>query len=246
MFESPAPMAEPPGQSAPSLWSCPWFYALFSCFLLLALLGARLISTGDLGFHLRAGQWILQNHFVPFHDPFTYTVPDHDYLDMHWLFQVSLYIQYFHGGYALVSVANIFLILLAFAITFKRLRDTGAPFWMCVILLGAVVMASQERFQPRPEIFSWVFMGLMLWVLESRTHRGRNLLFLLPVIQILWANTEGLFGIGCALLSFNLLSHYLGKKPPDHSWPNIQPGLWRYAWPTPISSGARFSPFPMW
>ena len=215
MHEGPSILAESPGKSALSLWSSPWWYATLSCFMLLALLGTRLISSNDLGFHLRAGQWILQNHKVPSSDPFTYTVPDHDYLDMHWLYQVLLYIQYVIGGYALVTLANISLILLAFAITFRRMRDTGAPSWMRVVLFSVVLLASQERFEVRPEIFSWVFMGLMLWVLESRTNRTRNLLFLLPVIQILWANMEGLFGIGCALLSFYLLSQYLGKGRPD-------------------------------
>ncbi len=38
-----------------------------------------------MGFHLRAGQWILQNHAFPDKDLFTYTVNQNDYVDLHWL-----------------------------------------------------------------------------------------------------------------------------------------------------------------
>ncbi len=209
--ENPAPTAGPDR----SLKINPWFYALLSCFLLLVFFGARLINDFDLGYHLKGGQWILENHTFPSKDTYTYTVPDHDYVDLHWLYQVPLYLLYRLGGYSLLSLTNIAALLLVFFITYRRLRLTGAPLWMCVLLLGVVLIGSEIRFQVRPEILSWLLMCLTLWILELRLTGGKNLLYLLIPIQVVWANVEGLFLIGWGLLAFYLVSGYLHARKAD-------------------------------
>ena len=101
-----------------SLISDPWFYGLLSCFILLVIFGARLITDFDLGYHLKGGQWILGNHAFPSKDTYTYTVSGHEYVDIHWLYQVALYLLYLIGGYSLITIANIVLIFLVFFLTF--------------------------------------------------------------------------------------------------------------------------------
>ncbi len=196
-------------------WSNPWAYALACCFLLLILFGAHRINDTDMGFHLRTGQWILENHWVPTQEPFAYTVPGHEYLDMEWLYQVPLYLLYVMGGYTLISLAHITLIVLAFFLLFRRLRITGASLWLCAFLMAAAVMASEIRCRVRPEVLSWVLMGLMLWVLESRNRKKGDLLFWLPFIQWLWVNTEGLFGLGLGLMGFYWISNLVHTHKND-------------------------------
>lgn len=194
----------------------PWIFPLFACFLLLALLSARLIDDSDLGFHLRSGQWILENHRFPSQDPFTYTVPDHAYTDMEWLYQVPLYLAYKIGGYTILSLLHIGLILAAFVLVIARLLRTGAPLWFSVLLFTAIILSAEFRFRTRPEILSWVLMGLTLWVLESWTNRNR--LFLLPLIQWVWVNTEGLFFIGWGLIFFYCASFYFHSHKIDRKF----------------------------
>ncbi len=193
----------------------PWFYTLLSCFILLLLFGARPFTSPDLGFHLKEGQWILENHHIPYMDNLTYTVSNHPYLDIHWLYQVFTFLLFQIGGYSILSVMNISLILVVFFITFKRIQWTGAPLWMCVLLLGVAIVASENRFLLRPEIPSWLLMSLMLWVLETRDNHKRDYLFLLPFIQVIWVNSEGLFGIGCVLMAIFILSSFLTAGPID-------------------------------
>ncbi len=205
------------GEAAPrrSLFSGSWFWPLLSCFLLTALLAARFITDLDLGFHLRGGQWILQNHWVPSKDAYTYTVPDHQYLDIHWLYQVLLYLVYLVGGYSLLTLCNIFLITAAFALAWIRLRENGVPAWMGVLLMGAAAWVCEIRFQVRPEIISWVLLGMMLWVLEERAGKRKDLLFLLPLIQIIWANVEGLFALGWGVMAVFLVSSVIHDRRID-------------------------------
>jgi len=189
--EIPSPN-EKPGAS--------WKWALAACFLLLALLGSRLLSDSDLGFHLKGGQWIAQNHRWITQDSYTYTAAGNPYLDIHWLYQVFLYIIYRLGGYPFLSALNLLILGLVFFLALLRIRWTGAPLWVCAFLLTAAILASEIRFRVRPETVSWLLMSLTLLVLERRASGKPTPLLLLPVIHLVWANVEGLFPLGWTLM----------------------------------------------
>jgi tetratricopeptide (TPR) repeat protein len=79
-----------------------------------------------------------------------------------------------------------------------------------VLLL--VTLACQERFLMRPEIVSWAFMLAFLASLEraldvdGRSARVRDLFLLLPVLQIVWVNVQGLFILGPVFIALGLLA----------------------------------------
>ncbi len=212
----PRSAVDPPaiGPSS-SAFDRPWAFPLIACFLLLALLGARLINDPDLGFHLRGGQWMLQSHRFFSTDTYTYTVSDHKYLNIHWLYQIVLFGAYRVGGYPLLTILNVALLALIGFSTLLRLRLTGAPPWICVVLLLTAVVASETRFVVRPEVVSWCFMSLTLLILELRAAGRRNLLWLLPPIHWIWANTEGLFALGWALMAIHLVAGYILTRKTD-------------------------------
>lgn len=184
----------------------PWLLALGACFLLLILFACRKDVDYDLGFHLKAGQWILQNHAFPSKDTFTYTVNQNDYIDLHWLYQVGIYLLFGLTGYAGLSVMNILLILTVFSLTVWRMRRTGCPDWALFFLVLPSVLCLEIRFIIRPEMVSWVLLAVTLLVLDSRWTKRANFLFLLPLIQCLWANVEGLFVLGWVVMGAYLLS----------------------------------------
>lgn len=193
----------------------PWLYPLLAAFLLAVLFGTRLLNDADMGFHLKSGQWIVQNHSLPTPDPFTYTRPGQEYLDMEWLYQIFLYLGFKWGGYSLLSLAHTALALFAFYLLWIRLRAAGASYEIALFTLVAGLLASESRFRVRPEVLTWVFLGLDLWILELRRNRRRDLLFLLPLLQLFWVNTEGLFFIGPVLMGISVLSSRLGPSGPD-------------------------------
>ncbi len=191
-----------------------WKIALGTCFILLALFSARKMESYDLGTHLKAGSWIVQNHAVPSKDTFTYTQNNQDYLDSNWLYQVILYSLQTAGGYASLTLMNSLLILLVFWVLAWRLKLAGSPpGGICLCLLGAILVM-ERRFYVRPEVLSWLFLGLTLLILEYRD-RNRNFLYLLPFIQLAWVNTEGLFILGWAPLLFHGIGGYLHHHKLD-------------------------------
>jgi hypothetical protein len=217
MAESPFKHPAPALKNPLSFISNPWFYPLLACFLLLVLLSARKIGNYDLGFHLKAGQWILQTHSFPQKDTYTYTQSNRDYLDSNGLYQIVLYFLVKNMGYPSITLLNMGVIFLVFSLLWIRLQATPAPAWGKAVLFLAAILVMERRFIVRPEIFSWFYLSLTLFILESRYKQTRNLLYLLPFIQWFWVNTEGLFMLGWAAMAIYGISGWLHEKRMDRA-----------------------------
>ncbi len=191
-----------------------WAFAFAACFLLLILLGTRKIESYDLGTHLKSGSWIVQNHAFPSKDTFTYTQNTQDYLDSNGLYQILLYSLQTLGGYPALTLMNIAVFIAVFGILAWRLLLSGAnPPWACLFFFVAILVM-ERRFFVRPELFSWLFLSLTLLILEYR-EKGRNYLYLLPLIQLFWVNMEGLFVLGWAPIVTQAARGYLQRRKLD-------------------------------
>jgi len=193
----------------------PWFYPFAACFILLFLFAFRQNVDFDMGFHLRGGEWIVQNHAFPQKDLFTFTSGRNDYQDPHWFYQVVCYLLYLAGSYPAIGIFHLLLILAAFGMTAYRIRQTQTPPWIALLLWVPAVIASEIRFLYRPEIVSWVLLIATLWVLDLRLNRQRNLLYLLPLFQLLWVNIEGLFILGWVVMGAYFFSSWFHERRLD-------------------------------
>jgi hypothetical protein len=189
--------------------------AVVSVFVLALVLAFRKIASLDVGFHLRAGAWILENLRWPSTDTFTYTVPDHKYIDTHWLYQVMLVTLYrLKGPLALVATNSAF-ILAAFALGYlTALRRLPRPV-LVAALLTPCVLASELRFIVRPETVSWVFLCLTILILERHADGKRSPLWALPAIHLLWVNMQGLFVLGLIAIGCYLVGNLADRSPID-------------------------------
>jgi hypothetical protein len=166
-------------------------------------LALRRLDDADTWWHLAAGRWIVNNRTVPSTDTLSYTVPDHPWINLQWLFDVMLYMFHSIGG------ANLLVILCAAAFTaalwvlMKNLREWLDEVSASILSLWVILIA-EERFLIRPEMVSFILLQVVLWVLmTARRNDGRTLWLLVPVM-FLWVNCHslfiiGLFCIGCAV-----------------------------------------------
>src|SRR4030042_1906232 len=195
--------------------SSPWFIPMISLFLLIILLSIRLIIDLDLGFHLRGGQWMLENRSFHKFDVFTYTVNDHEYIAMYWLYQIILFITYKLFNYGGISILNSILLVIVFFMIFLRMKNHNIRPGIISIIFLPALFTMEIRFGVRPEIMTWILLLCMLTVLDQYYHHGRNYLFLLPIIQLFWVNLHGLFIIGWFLLGAYFISKYFHEHKFD-------------------------------
>ncbi len=195
----------PPGGGA----RIPWTPVLALALLGLGL-GFREISSPDLGFHLATARWILENGWVPSTDPFTYTVADHAYIDLQWLWQLSLHtVHGLAGPTGIVLLATLSTLAFAGLLGARIVRRNGALGSAGLLLLFLFLLGTQ--WEPRPHLFSWILGSLVLWILEENARGNRRFLPWLPAVMALWVNTHSLFVLGLVAIGAHLVGHLVQR-----------------------------------
>ncbi len=167
------------------------------------LLGAFPLKDTDFWWHLRTGDLIRQTGGVPRVDPYTYTVLGKPWIDLHWLFQVAISLIYQRGGVPALTLAKCGVTSLAVGllVTAKR-RDW--PVWVMLTAWLPALLLLGGRMYVRPETLTLLYLSIYLAVLP-RIDRVPALALILPVAQVAWVNTQGLFVLGPILLGMALL-----------------------------------------
>ena len=165
----------------------------------------------DLHWHLATGESILRGAGVPRVDDLTYTSAGRPWIDLHWLFQVALAAAYRSAGWIGIDLLKIGCVAGAFLLALRTARRRGVSFSILAPLALVAVLASQERFAPRPEVVSFLLLAALLAILEERRRHPR-LLLILPVLLAIWANAHALYVVGLAVLVLTAAGDYIESR----------------------------------
>ena len=188
-----------------------WFQPLFlvlSCVLLVALF-SREISDTDFFWHLKSGQYIFDTRSLPDPDPFAYTtatahatysgeeITRRFNLTHEWLSQVLIYLVFRLGGFAGVVLGRAGLLasfcIVAGLIAYRR----NVGFYRSVAVTFAVAALAYSFAADRPYLVSFVLLAITVAILDSGR---RALLWVLPLVMLVWANCHGGFVLGWVIL----------------------------------------------
>lgn len=167
----------------------------FVVLLATAALALRRLDDSDTWWHLAAGRWIVENGRVPLTDPFSYTVPDHAWVNLQWLYDLVLYGLWQLGGANLLVLSAVAAYTGAVALLMGTLRRWVGPVIAAALAAWALIV-TEERFLIRPEMASLVLLGVMLRLLLVRDESSPRRLMALPLVVLLWVNFHSLFVIG--------------------------------------------------
>lgn len=160
----------------------------------------------DFGWHLRAGQWILSHHWVPFTDPFSSYGAGKPWYDYSWLFDVFfalLYRAFGLVGFAYLEVAVRVAIPM---FLYRMARNLGASFWPSALLTALAAYSLTSIYSPRPGMLTIIFLIVELRILFcALTQNKIRGVFWLPVIFWLWASIHIQFVHGLFVLSVFVL-----------------------------------------
>lgn len=184
--------------------------------LFIILLSTRQLSDPDLGFHLKYGRYIVENTTFPSGDLSTYTVTGQKYTDLHWLFQVLIFSVYSFTGYHGLSVLLTLCSVLILLASYFRLKSNPVSFTVILFLLLVFFLIIEVRIILRPEIFSFLFLSIILLILEKydRT-KNSKLLYFLPPLMIVWTQMHALFMLGLISMFIFWVSQWWREKQPD-------------------------------
>lgn len=163
-------------------------------------MAARISVDHDTWWHLRAGQWIVENRAVPQVDPFSYTRAGESWQYPGWLVEVPMYLIYRALGPGGLNLWTAAMVTLAFVFVWGTL--SGGPFLKAFVVVLAAA-ASGVYWAARPYLVTFVLAAACLWILEDfhwqRSPAAQKRLWWLPVLMILWANSHGGFAVGFIL-----------------------------------------------
>ena len=181
---------------------------IFLClFLSLSLIaGNKLLNDCDTGYHIRAGEYILQTHSIPRQDIFSFHRPTLPWTAHEWLSEVIMAIV--HRSFGLTGIVIFFslIISLAYSLFFKILKaDNNIVLSIFFALL--VLLSSQVHWLARPHIFSLPLMIIWYYLLDEYQYKDKNYLYVLPLIMLVWVNLHGGFLAGFILIGIYLFGN---------------------------------------
>lgn len=182
----------------------------------------RLGAGDDFWAHAAIGRWIWQYGEVPRHTLFIWSVPPTPWIAHSWLTQLSFYglmaLGGEHYGPYLTLCLTVCLSALPFCLLWRLwTRDAPATCLMPLIFSLAVWCAT-PRFRPRPELFTALFLSILLVFLvrwhEAREPRDdpRNRILGLErgtwgivAMFVVWTNYHGAVALGLMILEVNVV-----------------------------------------
>ncbi len=167
------------------------------------LLGVFPLKDTDFWWHLRTGDLIRQTGWVPTVDTFTFGAAGHRWVDLHWIFQLLISYGFERFGVVGLNIAKCLITCAAvFLLVTSGRREW--PVWVALLAWVPALLVLGGRMYVRPETLTLLYLALDVAIL-SRWDRRPWLAFALPVVQVCWVNTQGLFVFGPFLVAVALL-----------------------------------------
>ena len=178
-----------------------------SIFLQLLLNPGILLSDGDTGYHIRAGEFIIDARSVPKRDIFSLWTPALTWTAHEWLSEVLMALVHHHAGLTGIVIFFSSLIALTYVLLFRMLRDHTHDILLSLLLTIMAAITSSIHWLARPHIFSLLLTVIFYSLLNRFQYRSTNHLFVLPAFMLFWVNLHGGYIFGLMLLSIYLLGN---------------------------------------
>jgi hypothetical protein len=171
-------------------------------------MAVRVPTDTDTWWHLRSGEYILRTHSIPRRDVFSHTMAGKPWIDHGWLAQIALYLLYAALGYTGLGLALAAVVTLAFVFVFLQSEEN---LYLRAFIAVLAAITSAVVWIARPQIVSFLLTAVFSYILYLYKRKGRNYLFLIPLLMVLWVNIHGAFITGFILLGCYVIGEVLNN-----------------------------------
>lgn len=161
--------------------------------------GGNLLGDADTGYHIRVGEYIIDNLKVPDHDIFSFISPPIVWTAHEWLSEVFFALIYKVSGLSGIVVATSIVIASIFLLLMKFLRSSGVTIIVAALIVALATSVSAIHWLSRPHIFSLLLTLIWYVILDTYQLKRKNYLYLLPPLMLVWVNLHGGFIAGFIL-----------------------------------------------
>ena len=185
-----------------------------TCLFLVTLPMLTKIFTSDFGTHIAIGREIVQTRTVADKEFLNYTSPGRYNPNGEWGFQTILYLVFSVGGVYGVSFLCWAVVFATFLLLHRAAVLRGAHPLLAVLAIFAFSGFLRIRIQPRPEIFTYLFIALTIFLFSEYFFGTRKkLVYLFPPAVLVWANTHPTY-----LMAFLLCGAFVADRLVHAIW----------------------------
>lgn len=151
------------------------------------------LEPSDYWTYLRIGDQIMTTKTIPTTEFMTYTSGGQPATYSYWLASLLMLGIYKAGGLTLTALVMGLCVVALYTFVWLCLRELKlGPVSASLVVLITALMGS-NNWSTRPQNFALPLFGLMLLILLKWQHQRNKMLWLLPIVSVLWVNLHGSF-----------------------------------------------------
>jgi len=159
------------------------------------------IADPDIWWHLRNAEYLFQHHQLPRYDLYSFTVAGAPWISHEWLAEVPYYLAWRAWGVAGLNAATLVVIEFIFlGLLYLSYQESGnfkASFAACCFC----TLLAKVSYGPRTILFGYLYLVILLIILQRFRRQGQAPLWLIPPLFCLWINTHGSWSLGLIVFS---------------------------------------------
>jgi hypothetical protein len=188
----------------------------------------------DLGWHLKYGQYFMTHGEVLRRNILSAEMPDFLWQNISWGTDVITYIFYSMGGFLGLSLAGAALVTLTF---FFFAQAFSMSFWEKAVTFPVILYfldpVNVNSF--RGQLMSLLLLGILVYVQKRYEKEPGKILYIVPLLFLLWANLHGLFLLGFGIFGLWEFLYLLNRFIIERDFKALHPPLKHFIPVTVIS-----------
>lgn len=151
----------------------------------------------DTFWHLANGRAMLEQGRIINEEIFSYSALGTEFANHSWLAQIIMYLFWAASGAVGLIVYKLIMTAAILFCTYRLARVLGASAFGAALAGYSVVFVGLSRFVARPQLFSYLGLALLAWLLFGylRGRFSQRIFWCLPPLMLIWDFTHGaIFG----------------------------------------------------
>lgn len=177
-----------------------------------------MLADGDTGWHIRTGEWILEQGRFVYRDIFSFSKPGEPWFAWEWLSDVFLALLHKAGGIQAVALFGMVAGVAFCGIVFRHMVWQGANLWIAMPLAYLCFGAATLHLLARPHLVTLVLLPAAAWWIEADRRKPGRSIWLLAPLAALWANLHGGWPALIVLLGLTALGTALEEAAGEKRW----------------------------
>lgn len=150
----------------------------------------------DIWWHMRNAQYLFEHHQLPRQDMYSFTVAGHPWINHEWLSEIPFYLAYRAFGLVGLKSLTFFLLSGIFVLLLYLCYKESRNFKAAAVVCYFATFLATVSFGPRTILFGYLYLVVLLIVLQRLRQQGTAPLWLIPLLFCLWVNTHGSWSLG--------------------------------------------------